>query len=279
MTVRPLQARDPTCCACGRRRATGSSSRARSRRRGTPGAPSACPPASRSRAWRRAMSPAARVASAAAPGAGDIAGEGVRRGARVSVPAALPPRAHLHGAGRVPPARARPRAGRGHAGADDVARPLAAGAVARRRVDCAPLRRRSELHASIGASATGAGVASVLIDQAGVVSRVDPDDVRASWRASTARATCACRWRPARRRPRCGWSTPPATRRRRPRSTSRALPAHAGATVVFDPAPAAFETRATQLPAGRPVTVSGVTDPSFAGLVLDARRSSARRRR
>ena len=44
------------------------------------------------------------------------------------------------------------------------------------------------------------------------------------------------------------------------------LPAHTGATVSFDPAPAADETRATQLPAGQPVTVRGVTDPSFTGL-------------
>ena len=46
----------------------------------------------------------------------------------------------------------------------------------------------------------------------------------------------------------------------------QALPAQAGATVSFDPVPAADETRATQLPAGQPVMVSGVTDPSFAGL-------------
>ncbi len=45
-----------------------------------------------------------------------------------------------------------------------------------------------------------------------------------------------------------------------------ALPRAAAATVAFDPALGAFEARATPLPAGRAVTVSGVTDPSFAGL-------------
>ena len=93
-----------------------------------------------------------------------------------------------------------------------------------------------------------------------------PTTSRASWRASAARATCACRWRPApttatlRLVDAAGNASAPAS------LDLQALPAHAGATVGFDPAPAAFETRATQLPAGRPVTVSGVTDPSFEGL-------------
>ena len=124
----------------------------------------------------------------------------------------------------------------------------------------------SELHASIGARATGAGVASVLIDQGGVVSRVDPDDVpglvagkrgKGDVRVPLApgAATATLRLVDA-----AGNASAPAS------LDLQALPAHAGATVGFDPAPAAFETRATQLPAGRPVTVSGVTDPSFEGL-------------
>ena len=125
----------------------------------------------------------------------------------------------------------------------------------------------SELQAEIGARATGAGVASVQIDQEGVVSRIDPDDVPGLVAGKHGTAVVRVPLAPG---------APTATLRlldaagntSAPVSIDlQGLPAHTGATVSFDPAPAAYQTRATQLPAGRPVTVSGVTDPSFAGLV------------
>jgi hypothetical protein len=130
---------------------------------------------------------------------------------------------------------------------------------------------RSELQAQIGARATGAGVASVLIDQGGVVSRIDPDDVPGLVAGKHGKAVV---------RVPLALGAPTATLRlldaagntSAPASIDlQGLPAHAGATVSFDPAPVADQTRATQLPAGRPVTVSGVTDPSFAGLVWTLR--------
>ncbi len=124
----------------------------------------------------------------------------------------------------------------------------------------------SELQAQIGASATGAGIASVLIDQAGVVSRIDPDDHPGLVAGRHGKAVVKVPLVPGaltatvRLVDAAGNTSAPAS------LDLRALPAHAGATASFDPAPAKDETRATQLPAGRTVTVSGVTDPSFAGL-------------
>ena len=124
----------------------------------------------------------------------------------------------------------------------------------------------SELQAQIGASATGAGVASVLVDQAGVVSRIDPDDVPGLVAGKRGKGVVRVPLAPGaltatvRLVDAAGNTSAPVA------LDLQGLPAHAGATVSFDPAPAADETRATQLPAGRPVTVSGVTDPSFGGL-------------
>jgi len=123
-----------------------------------------------------------------------------------------------------------------------------------------------ELQAQIGASATGAGVASVLIEQAGVVSRIDPDNHPGLVAGKRGKAVVKVPLVPGaltatvRLVDAAGNVSAPAS------IDLGGLPAQAGATVSFDPAPAKDETRATQLPAGRPVTVSGVTDPSLAGL-------------
>ena len=124
----------------------------------------------------------------------------------------------------------------------------------------------AELQVQIGARATGAGVASVLIDQAGAVSRIDPDGVPglvAGRRGhgvvrvplAPAAATATLRLVDA-----AGNASAPAV------LDLNSLLAHAGATVSFDPGLGADQTRATQLPSGRTITVSGMTDPQFAGL-------------
>ena len=126
-----------------------------------------------------------------------------------------------------------------------------------------------ELVVAIGAQAAGAGVASVLIDQGGTVSRVDADTVpglvAGAQGAGVVRAplvpgaTAAT----ARLVDAAGNASAPAA------IDLGTLPGAAAATIGFDPPLGAFAARATPLPGGRPVTVSGVTDPSFAGLTWD----------
>ncbi len=124
----------------------------------------------------------------------------------------------------------------------------------------------AELSVDVSASASGAGVASVLVDQAGTVARVDPDTVpgllagpsgagTVSVPLAAGAATATVRLVDA-----AGNASAPAA------LDLRALPGAAAATVGFDPPLGSYPGRATPVARGRSVTVGGVTDPSFAGL-------------
>ena len=127
----------------------------------------------------------------------------------------------------------------------------------------------AELAVAVGAQAAGAGVASVLIDQAGTVSRVDADTVPgivAGGRGSGVVRTPLVPGASAatvRLVDAAGNASAPAA------IDLATLPGAAAATVGFDPPLGAYAARATQLPGGQAVTVSGVTDPTFAGLTWD----------
>jgi hypothetical protein len=125
----------------------------------------------------------------------------------------------------------------------------------------------TELRARIGARATGAGVAWVLVDQGGVVSRVAADEVPGLVAGTRGTGTVRVPLAPGvatatlRLVDAAGHASAPAT------IDLQATPVDAGATIAFAPSLGADETRATQLPAGQAITVSGVTDPSLSGLV------------
>ncbi len=124
----------------------------------------------------------------------------------------------------------------------------------------------AELALEVRAAAAGAGVAAVLIDQGGALTRIDPDTVpglvagargaglvRAPLAPGAAAAT-------VRLVDAAGNASAPAV------VDLAGAPSAAAATVAFDPPLGPYEARATPVAAGRAVTVSGVTDPSLEGL-------------
>jgi hypothetical protein len=212
-----------------------------------------------------------------------VPGEGGRLPQPLRVPASLPQRVCMAGRdclkreffrrGRVltVPGAFRVRVlGRGAGGSTRVRTTWLDHSPPRLSVLSASIRRPfgggAELRVKVGARATGAGVASVVVDQGGVVSRVDADDVRGLVAGTHGQGVVRVPLAPGaaaatlRLVDAAGNASAPAA------IDLQALPAHAGATISFDPPPAADPTRATQLPAGRPVVVSGVTEPGFAGL-------------
>jgi hypothetical protein len=125
----------------------------------------------------------------------------------------------------------------------------------------------AELSLDLRADARGAGVARVLIDQGGVVTRVDADDVpglvagrRGRGRVRiplVAGAATARVWLVDA----AGNASPPAV-------VSVAAAARApAASIGSSPALGSAPARAVQLAAGQSVTISGTTDPAFAGRV------------
>ena len=126
----------------------------------------------------------------------------------------------------------------------------------------------TELRARIGTSATGAGVAAVVIDQSGAVTRIDPDDVPGLIAGTSGEGVIALPLVPGattatvRLVDAAGNESAPVT------LDIPVLRSEAGASVSFDPPAGTDETRATQLPAGQTVTVRGLTDPAFAGSVV-----------
>ncbi len=125
----------------------------------------------------------------------------------------------------------------------------------------------AELSLELQAEARGAGVARVLIDQGGVVTRVDADDVpglvagrRGRGRVRVplvAGAATARVWLVDA----AGNASPPAV------VSVTAAGRVPAASIVSSPAVGSAPAEAVQLAAGQSVTISGTTDPAFAGQV------------
>ncbi len=115
---------------------------------------------------------------------------------------------------------------------------------------------RAELQLRLTTSATGAGIATVEVDQGGAVTRVPAGGVAVVPLAPGA-VTARVRVIDA------------AGNASAPRDVDLgAVPSRAGAVVAMNPAPGSSRVRLTQVAAG-PVTITGRTSPEFAGLLVD----------
>ena len=129
-----------------------------------------------------------------------------------------------------------------------------------------PFGGAPELRASVRADARGAGVLAVEVDQGGAITRVPADSIRGLVRGRSGRGVVrvplAGVGSAAIRLVDAAGNASPWT----PLDLSRRVPT---ATVSFSPSLAPDGRSATRLTGSRTVTISGQTDPSFAGLSMD----------